>query len=86
MGNTSMKTVTSGEDGVVELEDGWAVNSKSKKGVVYRVRYSRCLLQMVCNCPDFRYNRMKRGEICKHISQVWDHEKYNKKDADEEDM
>jgi len=41
---------------------------------------------MVCNCPDFRYNRMKRGEICKHISQVWDHEKYNKKDADEEDM
>ena len=86
MGNTSMKTVTSGEDGVVELEDGWAVNSKSKKGVVYRVRYSRCLRQMVCNCPDFRYNRMKRGEICKHISQVWDHEKYNKKDADEEGM
>lgn len=86
MGNTSMKTVTSGEDGVVELEDGWAVNSKSKKGVVYRVRYSRSLRQMVCNCPDFRYNRMKRGEICKHISQVWDHEKYNKKDADEEDM
>lgn len=86
MGNTSMKTVTSGEDGVVELEDGWAVNSESKKGVVYRVRYSRSLGQMVCNCPDFRYNRMKRGEICKHISQVWDHEKYNKKDADEEDM
>ena len=86
MGNTSMKTVTSGEDGVVELEDGWAVNSKSKKGVVYTVRYSRCLRQMVCNCPDFRYNRMKRGEICKHISQVWDHEKYNKQDADEEDM
>ena len=84
MGNTSMKTVTSGEDGVVELEDGWAVNSKSKKGVVYRVRYSRYLRQMVCNCPDFRYNRMKRGEICKHISQVWDHEKYDKKDADEE--
>ena len=81
-----MKTVTSGEDGVVELEDGWAVNSKSKKGVVYTIRYSRCLRQMVCNCPDFRYNRMKRGEICKHISQVWDHEKYNKKDADEEDM
>ena len=81
-----MKTVSSGEDGVVELEDGWAVNSKSKKGVVYTVRYSRCLRQMVCNCPDFRYNRMKRGEICKHISQVWDHEKYNKKDADEEDM
>ena len=81
-----MKTVTSGEDGVVELEDGWAVNSKSKKGVVYTVRYSRCLRQMVCNCPDFRYNRMKRGEICKHISQVWDHEKYNKQDADEEDM
>ena len=86
MGNASMKTVTSGEDGVVELEDGWAVNSKSKKGVVYTVRYSRCLRQMVCNCPDFRYNRMKRGEICKHISQVWDHEKYNKQDADEEDM
>lgn len=86
MGNTSMKTVTSGEDGVVELEGSWAVNSKSKKGVVYTVQYSRCLRQMVCNCPDFRYNRMKRGEICKHISQVWDHEKYNKKDADEEDM
>ena len=86
MGNTSMKTVTSGEDGVVELEDGWAVNSKSKKGVVYSVRYSRSLRQIVCDCPDFRYNRMKRGEICKHISQVWDHEKYNKKDADEEDM
>ena len=86
MGNTSMKTVTSGEDGVVELEGSWAVSSKSKKGVVYIVRYSRSLRQMVCNCPDFRYNRMKRGEICKHISQVWDHEKYNKKDADEEDM
>ena len=86
MGNASMKTVTSGEDGVVELEGSWAVNSKSKKGVVYTVRYSRCLRQMVCNCPDFRYNRMKRGEICKHISQVWDHEKYNKQDADEEDM
>ena len=81
-----MKTVTSGEDGVVELEGSWAVNSKSKKGVIYTVRYSRSLRQMVCNCPDFRYNRMKRGEICKHISQVWDHEKYNKKDADEEDM
>lgn len=86
MGNASMKTVTSGEDGVVELEGSWAVNSKSKKGVIYTVRYSRALRQMVCNCPDFRYNRMKRGEICKHISQVWDHEKYNKKDADEEDM
>ena len=86
MGNASMKTVTSGEDGVVELEGSWAVNSKSKKGVIYTVRYSRSLRQMVCNCPDFRYNRMKRGEICKHISQVWDHEKYNKKDADEEDM
>ena len=81
-----MKTITSGEDGVVELEGSWAVNSKSKKGVIYTVRYSRSLRQMVCNCPDFRYNRMKRGEICKHISQVWDHEKYNKKDADEEDM
>ena len=79
-----MKTVTSGEDGVVELEGSWAVNSKSKKGVIYTVRYSRSLRQMVCNCPDFRYNRMKRGEICKHISQVWDHEKYNKQDADEE--
>ena len=86
MGNTSMKTLTSSDDGVVELEGSWAVNSKSKKGVIYTVRYSRSLRQMVCNCPDFRYNRMKRGEICKHISQVWDHEKYNKKDADEEDM
>ena len=86
MGNASMTTVTSGEDGVVELEGSWAVNSKSKKDVIYTVRYSRSLRQMVCNCPDFRYNRMKRGEICKHISQVWDHEKYNKKDADEEDM
>ena len=86
MGNASMKTVTSGEDGVVELEGSWAFNSKSKKGVIYTVRYSRSLRQMVCNCPDFRYNRMKRGEICKHISQVWDHEKYNKQDADEEDM
>ena len=71
---------------IERTEAGYRVESTRTKGVWYNVHYSKSLRFYVCDCPDFRHRRMQRGEICKHISQVWDHEKYDKKDADEEDM
>jgi predicted nucleic acid-binding Zn finger protein len=63
---------------IERMEKGYRVESTRTKGVYYFVHFSRSLGFYVCSCPDFRLRRMQRGEICKHISQVWDLERYSK--------
>ena len=63
---------------IERTKDGYRVESTRTKGVWYSVTYSRMLKFYVCTCPDFRLRRLPKGEICKHISQVWDLERYSK--------
>ena len=67
---------------VTRTRNGWTVESDRAKGVTYHVNYSPVLGFLVCDCPDYRIHRLSRGQICKHISAVWDAEKYDKKEKD----
>lgn len=67
---------------VIKTESGWSVESSKTKGIVYHVHYSNALRHMVCDCPDYRIRRIEKGQICKHINAVWDHEKYDKHEKD----
>jgi len=51
-------------------KNGYSVYSLRHMSIKWHVAYSKMLKRWICNCPDFRYRRMDKGENCKHINEV----------------